>query len=755
MKLNSKLKKGREREKSFHKSKNKDKHVKIVAEPTKREKQILNGEIPDDYVNTKNNPMALIMRMSRHRQEKIARINEEYNKLMNLDNEDKLKNSQEKDKDIDKDKDKDEKINKEDNVKKEMQPQQEKPYKKKFKDNEIDKEIKKEKYFEKNKADKADKADKDDKDNKDEEEKEKEKEKENENENENEKPISSKIENDNTRNNFKFRSRYFQRKNTEENEDIGNTKKVYQKREIKFKRPLMLEEKSNINNSLNANKIMVNDRQILTDRPGYNENKKDDKINDSINKRFFKLNKTRYFNRDENNKRPEIRNKIERINNYSNKVNSSFNKTNIREEKNKDLNNGYYNNYNTEDQMKKSTNKGIISYKIQAQELKNSRSNNDVFDNNEDNNNKNKEEEIKKTDTKVYVSQRPALIYDKEKIINTIDTILENDNNNPRKIKTRNVIRNNIYKREINDNIINKTEKDKQEEINDNKNNGTFSSRRRRYDISNKVEAETENKESNDILYKLEYRGTRNKKNSVINNYKTSYNNVKVDRKEKVDLSVDNAPKISEVNESQDNSIIHSYRRRYQSITRGIKDKNEQNKIKNNDTSVDNILPKWRRKQVINIESQNKEKEKDKEKDYKATIPFRRKFVNVTRSLDPVLKRDRKKENDVDKNEKNNNEQQPEEKEKVGRKYENVRINNYTKVERDSRNNDISKDKLNIEEIKRDEEKKEEEEGLERNRKRKRFRYQRYYNNINWKVDNKKELNKSSDISTLRRRSNI
>ena len=75
MKLNSKLKKGREREKSLHKSKNKDKHVKIVAEPTKREKQILNGEIPDDYVNNKNNPMALIMRMSRHRQEKIARIN--------------------------------------------------------------------------------------------------------------------------------------------------------------------------------------------------------------------------------------------------------------------------------------------------------------------------------------------------------------------------------------------------------------------------------------------------------------------------------------------------------------------------------------------------------------------------------------------------------------------------------------------------------------------------------------------------------
>ena len=744
MKLNSKLKKGREREKSFHKSKNKDKHVKIVAEPTKREKQILNGETPDDYVNTKNNPMALIMRMSRHRQEKIARINEEYNKLMNSDNDDKLKNSQEKDKDIDKDKDKDEKINKEDKVKKEAQLQQEKPYKKKFKDNKIEKDTKKEKYFEKNKADKDDK---------DEEEKEKEKEKENENENEN--PINTKIENDNTRNNFKFRSRYFQRMNTEENKDIGNSKKVYQKREIKFRKPLMLEEKSNLNNSLNANKIIGNDRQILTDRPGYNENKKDDKLNDSINKRFFKLNKTRYFNRVENNKKPEIKNKIEKINNYSNKENSSFNKTNIREENNNDLNNDYYNNYNTEDQIKKNTNKGIISYQIQAEELKNNRSNNDIFNSNEDNNN-NKEGEIKKTDTKVYVNQRPALIYDKEKILNTIDTILENDNNNPRKIKTRNVIRNNIYKREINDNIINKTEKDNQEENNDIKNNGSFTSRRRRYDVNSKIETETEykekdNQESNDILDKLEYRGTRNKKNSVINNYKTSYDNANVDRKEKVDLSVDNAPKISEVNESQDNSVIHSYRRKYQSITRGIKDKNDQNKTKNNDTSVDNILPKWRKKQVINIENQDK----DKEKDYKAAIPFRRKFVNVTRSLDPVLKRDTKKENDNDINEKNNNEQQPKEKENIGKRYENVRINNYTKVERDGRNNNISKDKSDNEEVKRDEEQKEEEEGLERNRKRKRLRYQRYYNNINWKADNKKELNKSSDISTLRRGSNI
>ena len=167
------------------------------------------------------------------------------------------------------------------------------------------------------------------------------------------------------------------------------------------------------NNSLNANKNIGNDRQILTDIPGSDENKKDDKINDSINKRFFKLNKTRYFNRDENNKKPDIRNKIEKINNYSNKVNSSFNKVNIREENNNDLNNDYYNNYNTEDQTKKNTNNSIISYKIKAQELKNSRSNNDVLNNNtENNNNNNKEGEIKKTDTKVYVSKRPAIIYD-------------------------------------------------------------------------------------------------------------------------------------------------------------------------------------------------------------------------------------------------------------------------------------------------------------------------------------------------------
>ena len=751
MKLNSKLKKGREREKSLNKSKNKDKHVKIVAEPTKREKQILSGEKPDDYVNTKNNPIALIMRMSRHRQDKIKRINEEYNRQMSLENEAKLKNSKErekeKEKDIDKDKDvKIEKINKEDNTKQETRPQQEKLYKKKFRDNEIEieKETKKEKYFEKNKADKAD---------------EEEKEKEKENENENEKPISTKIENNNTRNNCKFRNRYFQRKNTEENKDIDNTKKVYQKREIKFRKPIFLEEKSNMNNnSLNANKNRGNDRQILTDIPGSDENKKDDKINDSINKRFFKLNKTRYFNRDENNKKPDIRNKIEKINNYSNKVNSSFNKVNIREENNNDLNNDYYNNYNTEDQTKKNTNNSIISYKIKAQELKNSRSNNDVLNNNAENNNNNKEGEIKKTDTKVYVSKRPAIIYDKEKIFNTIDTILENDNNNPRKIKTRNVIRNNIYKREINNNIINKTEKEKQEENNDNKNNESFNSRRRRYDVSNKVETEykeKDNKENNDILDKLEYRGTRNKKNSVINNYKTSYDNVKVDRKEKIDLSVDNVPNISEENENQDNSAIHSYRRRYQSITRGIKNKNEQNKVNNNDTSVDNILPKWRKKQVINIENQVKDKDKDKEKEYKASFPFRRKFVNVTRSFDPVLKRVREKENDDDKNKKNNDEQQPEEKEKVGRRYENIRINNYTKVERDNRNNDISKDKLDNEEVKRHEEQREEEEGIERNRKRKRLRYQRYYNNINWKVDNSKELNKSSDISTLRKRSNI
>ena len=208
-------------------------------------------------------------------------------------------------------------------------------------------------------------------------------------------------------------------------------------------------------------------------------------------------------------------------------------------------------------------------------------------------------------------------------------------------------------------------------------------------------------------------------------------------------MSVDNAPKIPEVNEGQDDSVIHSYRRRYQSITRGNKDKNEQNKIKSNDTSEDNILPKWRKKQVINIENQDKEKEKEKdnvkEKDYKASIPFRRKLVNVTHSLDPVLRRVKKKENDDDKNEKNNNELQPEEKEKVGGRYENIRINNYSKVERDNRDNDISKDKLDKEEVKRDEEQREEEEGAERNRKRKRIRYKRYNNNINWKGD--EELN--------------
>lgn len=742
MKLNSKLKSGRKRETSFRKSKNKEKHVKIVAEPTKREKQILNGEKPDDYVNAKPSPMALIMRMSRHRQDKLARINEEYNRQMNLENEAKLKKLKENNKDTDIDKDKDdeiEKINKEDNIKQESQPQKEKEYKMNLKDNEI----KKEKKFEKNKNEK------------DEEEEEKEKENvnknvnEKDNEKEDENPLMTKIENDNTRNNFKFRNRYFQRTKTEENKDLGNSKKIYQKREIKFRKPLFLEEKLNMDNSINANKNMGNDKQILTDRPGgYGENKIDDKINDSINKRFFKLNKTRYFNRDENHKKNDIRNKIERINSYSNKVNSSFNKTNIKEENNNELKNVYYNNYNTEDQTKKND-KVIISYKGQIQELKNSRSNNDVFSNNTNNN---KEGEIKKTDTKVYVSQRPAIINDKEKILNTIDTILEKDNNSPRKIKTRNVIRNNIYKREINDNIINKTEKEMQEENNDNKNKGSFNSRRRRYDLYNKAETvyiEKDNKENNDILDKFEYRGTRNKKNSIINNNKTSYDNVKVDRKEKADLSVDNAPKISEANENQDNSATNSYRRRYQSITRGNKEKNEQNKIKNNDTSVDSIVPKWKRKKVINTENQ------DKDKDNKPPIPFRRKFVNVTRSFDPVIKRSNKKENDDEKNEKNYNEEHPEERGKVGRRYENTIINNYTKVDRDNQSKDVSKDKLDNKEVKGDEEKIEEDEGEERNRKRKRFRYQRYYNNINWKVDDNKELNKSSDKTTQRRRSNI
>ena len=221
-------------------------------------------------------------------------------------------------------------------------------------------------------------------------------------------------------------------------------------------------------------------------------------------------------------------------------------------------------------------------------------------------------------------------------------------------------------------------------------------------------------------------------------------------------MSVDNIPKINEVNESQDNSVIHSYRRRYQSITKGKKEKNEQNKNKNNDISVDNIPPKWKKKEVINIGNQDKEKDLDKEKEYKESIPFRRKFVNVTHSFDPVLKRRKKTENDDnDKNDKKNNEQQPEEKEKIGRRYENIRINNYTRVERDNRNNNISKDTLDNEEIKKDEEQKEEEEGVGRNGIRKRFIYQRFNKNINWKVDEKKELNKSSDKSNLRRRNNI
>ena len=90
MKLNGKLKIDNEAEKALRKSKNKGKHVKIVAEPTKREKQILRGEKPENYVNFKNSPMSLIIQLSR--QAKLEKINEEYNKQMSMEN-DKLKNN--------------------------------------------------------------------------------------------------------------------------------------------------------------------------------------------------------------------------------------------------------------------------------------------------------------------------------------------------------------------------------------------------------------------------------------------------------------------------------------------------------------------------------------------------------------------------------------------------------------------------------------------------------------------------------------
>ena len=65
MKINGKLKLDNENKKALRKSKNKGKRVKIIAEPTKREKQILNGEIPEDYVSIKNTPFAIINRISK------------------------------------------------------------------------------------------------------------------------------------------------------------------------------------------------------------------------------------------------------------------------------------------------------------------------------------------------------------------------------------------------------------------------------------------------------------------------------------------------------------------------------------------------------------------------------------------------------------------------------------------------------------------------------------------------------------------
>ena len=503
MKINGKLKIDNEVEKALRKSKNKRKHVTIVAEPTKREKQILRGEKPENYVNYKNSPMSLVIQLSR--QAKLAKINEEYNKEMSIENDLKLNsrnnenlktnvnivekiNKKEKDKEKAKD-------NNKNNIKNER------------------KEKVNEKYIKIKILDS----------------------------NSNNGKIENKNDLENKNYNKRTKNNYIEKINTESNNYINKTPKINEKRNIKYKRPFLGE-------MLDENKVFEFKKPILTQNSELIVEKKDKKINSSIDKRLFELD----YNREDY--KSTTRKQIERLRNNDKNiqinsfVKSASNLTNIiKEDKNrknnkiliKDNHNKKNNNSNNNEKNNKIYNminnrNSNFNRSHRILLLNNNRSSINLFNNFISDK---KNYEIKRTDTKVYFKQRPEIISESMKNFNTYNINSNQDINIQRTINSRNYRNNNVE----NSKNLNEKEKRKTDDNNNKKENSR--SKRRKYELHNKDQIENKGvkniikEENKDIM--ISRKGTRrNKNNVIISKYSTLYDNSQIDKNKKLEENV-------------------------------------------------------------------------------------------------------------------------------------------------------------------------------------------------------------------------
>ena len=585
MKLNGKLKIDNEAEKALRKSKNKGKHVKIVAELTKREKQILRGEKPENYVNYKNSPMSLIIQLSR--QAKLAKINEEYNKQMSMENDNHKNNIKLNSKNNENVKKIDniiEKINKEEKDKEKAKDLNKNNIKNVIKEKETEKNIKI-KIFDSNS---------------------------------NNGKIEKRNDIENKNYNKRQRNNYIEKINTEPNKDINNSPKFNEKRAIKYKKPFLRE-------MFDVNKVFEFKKPILTEKSELILEKKDKKINSSIDKRLFELD----YNR-EDNKFP-IRKEIERLRNNDKNfkinsfVKSASNLTNIIKEDKKRKNNktlmiGNHNNkYNNNNDKNYKINNMINnkdlninrSHKILL--LNNSRSSNNLFNNFIYDN---KKDEIKRTDTKVLFKKRPEIISESMKSFNAYNINSNKDINGQRRINPRNVIRN--YSNNIIENSKNLNGKEKEKGKADDNNNKLENSlyKRRKYEMHNNNGMEMNSiKEENKEITILR-RGTRsNRNNVIISKYSTSYDNSQIDRKEKLKENVNTPHKSIEKKNTKGNlnktgcQIIHkdNKKKMVQTIN------NHSNNINNNNISNNRRLGETH---IIENEGKN------------IIIPLKRKYLN-------------------------------------------------------------------------------------------------------------------------------
>ena len=802
MKINGKLKLDNENKKALRKSKNKGKRVKIIAEPTKREKQILNGEIPEDYVSIKNTPFAIINRISKRA--KMAKINEEYNRQIALEqeqknNEIKNKNSNigemTKNKNIEKiekeEKEKKEENLKEDKIEKIKENEGKNIYSENFKDKKIQNERIRDKIIEKNNTGNI--------------------------ENNKKKIENYKIENNNrfgNRNrieenniienknniieinygtekenekyNYRNKNSIFEKCTTEENKDIENSN-TYNKNGIRYKKPFLKEKiNSNINNENQTKK------QIMMDTISIEEEKKDkkDKIGDAFQKRFFRFKKIRHnLVRDEANK-TEIGNRTERNNiNYTNERIELGNRTERNELKNGNEKNELGDRTDRTERLK--YNNYISKNNIKIDSLNKNNNNIEKFKKDEENKNDNiVNNTITNNNNRMIIMNRRNsrnLNIGKEFKINEIK---KDDNDNNKKLLSLND--NNLYNKynKKNEANVNKSPEinTETEKFNNNDNNNNISN------IDNNIKRKflwkngekNNNIENNNIIYnnrkeeenenninyeKMEYprskRYERHIKTEILN--KTDDNNIRNKNKYIYNIKTNdiNTTKMEIKGRNKKNNIIKNKNNTaYNDKTNIRNDKKERmtEPLKNNDKDDLFIKSYRRRYQSINNEKKE-ENEKNKIKDRSFNInsnneifsfknkqafkikekimenPSFRSLDNNTRTFDfrkIRINNNKNKENDNRTNDYNDNSQSYIN--KIGkRKYENIRINNLKYFERSLDSIDNSNNNINYNDNN------ETNISLFEKKERKRNKFKRHLFNFNSKIDLDKDHNKSSD----------